>query len=137
MTESRQAEPGGDSSTLHEIPQRISRAWLRPPRPCFTFFHVLWLFAAMGTMLLAYAMAASRHWGVFSRILAVLGGAVVGLVVCHIIVCCFVIFLVIPFVGQMTSWAYEVECYMLSILGDAWRDAGKPNRQHKEDHTRE
>src|SRR5687768_2569445 len=91
---------------------QISSAWRRPPRPCFTFFHALWLFAVIAAMFLAYTAAASRQWSLMGRALATLGGAIAGLAGGHVIVSCLVIFIVIPRLGRMTSWAYEVECYM-------------------------
>jgi hypothetical protein len=33
--------------------------------------------------------------------------------------------LIIPRLGRFTVWEYEVQCYMIHILGDAWRDAGR------------
>jgi hypothetical protein len=99
--------------------------WLNPPQPRFTFFHALWLTGVVCTGMLALVFTLNRDWSPFARTGVIIVSLGVGFLVCHFVTFLFVIVLVIPRLGRFTYWAYEVECYMLFVLGDSWRNAGK------------
>jgi hypothetical protein len=108
-----------------DAPIFVSRVWIEPPQPRFTFFHVLWLAGVVGTGVFAVKLTTLREWSLVVRATIVLASTIGGLLVFHLATFAFVIALVIPRLGRFTYWAYEVECYMLFVLGDTWRHAGK------------
>ena len=126
---SSHAGPGTEASqgtNRHESDSTaISRVWMVAPQPRFTFFHALWLAGVIGAGVFGLGLTAHRDWSLFARAAVVLAAVVGGLLVFHLLIFTLVTVLVIPRLGRFTYWAYEVECYMLFVLGDAWRNAGK------------
>lgn len=106
-------------------PGRIDRQWRRPPSPRLTFFHVLWFAVVFAVMFLSYGETVRRHFGVPARVAAVVLSGVFAFPVVGLLVFLLVVGIVIPRVGQLTSWHYDVECYMLATLGNSWRQAGQ------------
>jgi uncharacterized membrane protein len=95
-----------------------------PARPAFSYFHALWLSGAVAGAILGLGLP-HRSVALWIRILAAAGGAIAGFAVAGIVVAVLVMWVVIPRLTPGSIWSYEVNCYMLSILGEKWRDAGK------------
>jgi len=95
-----------------------------PARPAFTYFHALWLSGAFAGALLELGLP-HRPVALWIRILAAGAGAIVGFAIAGVAVAALVVWVVIPRLTVGSIWSYEVNCYMLSILGEKWRDAGK------------
>jgi hypothetical protein len=107
-------------------PQRIAPEWREPPTPRLTVFHVAWFAGAAGSGYLAWRSV--LHLG-YSNWVAVPLGAIAGLVAVPVVGFLMVLFVakvVIPRLGRLTMWHYEVVCFMLSSGGALSAQAGKP-----------
>lgn len=58
-----------------------------------------------------------------------LAAFLVAIPLCGGLVMLLVTAIVIPRLTRGSSWSYEVNAYMLSMLGREWEDAGKPRDQ--------
>ena len=97
---------------------------MRQARPTFTYFHALWLAGVWGGAFLGYALPA-RGTAMTIRLLLAALGLLLGFAVAGIVVFLLVTILVIPRLSRGSIWEYEVNCYMLHMLGKAWDSAGK------------
>ena len=88
----------------------------------FTVFHGLWLGAAITSGVLAFR-ATDGH--VVVRILIGVAATAVGFLAFLFVVLWLVGLFVIPRTRPGTYWSYEVDCFMRSIIGKKWIDAGE------------
>jgi hypothetical protein len=109
-----------NSETASTSPSR------RPPRPTFTFFHALWLAGALGTGYFAYFVPNKAE--PILRLVSALIGLIGGFIVFGVAVLFLVTAAVIPRLTPGSYWAYEVDCYMLHVIGKEWGgDQPPPN----------
>ncbi len=117
------ASPETEVPTNEDDSVFISPVWMEPPRSRFTIFHVLWLAGVIGAGVLGCRLSAHPDWSLFARAAVVIAAVAGGILVFHLLTILLVTVVVIPRLGRFTYWAYEVECYMLFVFGDAWRNA--------------
>jgi hypothetical protein len=89
----------------------------------FTVFHALWCGAAIASGLIAFKSAPDGP--LMIGILIGVAVAALGFFVFSFVVLWLVGMLVIPRTRPGTYWHYEVDCYMRSVVGQKWVDAGE------------
>jgi hypothetical protein len=93
----------------------------RVPGARFTVFHALWFGAALSSGILAFA---STDGTTLVRVLIAAVAVVVGFFVFLFVALWLVGVFVIPRTRPGGYWSYEVDCYMRSVIGKKWVDAG-------------